>query len=130
MNKAMIYDGKNLVEKTWEKDSYDFIKTHVGGYIEHVVNEILEERNIDMWCNEDGKFISELEPTLALTCRGEIYDVIMGNVVFTRCDNQGNTIGLIDDDIEFIKNIFKNARLAIGEKGNVVKCLNYGKEDI
>lgn len=102
--KAMIYDGKKLIETEWENDSYDFLSESVDGYIERIPLRDLDKRNIDMWCNEEGKFMG-LETTIMLNFDGKIYDNVVGNVVFTKNKN-GKTIGLTDDDIVFIKNKF------------------------
>ena len=53
--KALVYDGIYLTENEFEKkNSYEFLRNTVGGYIEHVPMESLGD--IDMWCNEEGKF--------------------------------------------------------------------------
>ena len=123
MNKAMIFDGK-LTEVTYENDSYDFIKDGVGGYIERIPLRDLEERNIDMWCNEEGK-LTNLETTILLSYQNKIYDNVVGNVVFTK-NKDGETISLTDDDIKFIKEKFMNDGYYLDLKnGAMIQVLNY-----
>lgn len=119
MNKAMTFDGKELKTIEWENDSYKLISTHVGGYIERIPITALDEKNIDMWCNEEGKLIG-LEPSIALTHNGDIVDMIMGNVVLTKTDGNGETISLTDDDIDFVKKYFKSLMWLLCNKGLVL----------
>ena len=78
-----------------------------------------------MWCNEEGKFDNDLEPTMALTCDGKIYDYLVGNLVFTRTDGKGNTTTLTDDDVKYITSLIEKAPFTINY--GVVKCLDYEK---
>lgn len=100
--KFMVYkDGILKVAKA--DDSYNFLRDTVEGYIERVPLDSLGE--IDMWCNEEGKLIG-LDPSIVLMHKNRAYDVVVGNVVFTRHDGEGETISLTDKDIEFIKKKF------------------------
>ena len=108
MNKGMIYtiDGLKVVEYD---DSYKFISDAVGGYIERIPVDKLDERHIDMWCNEEGKLLGTLKPLVVLSYRGDDYDFVNGNIAFTRCDDEGNTVTLTNDDIAFIREFFKKS---------------------
>ena len=103
--KGLVFDGKRLTECKFE-DSYKFLTDAVDGYIEHVVVPAFDSRRIDMWCNEEGKFRSDLETTLVLAHKHKQYDYICGNIAFTRSTPDGETIGLTDEDIKFIKDKF------------------------
>ena len=109
LNKAMVYgvDGA-LKVVSWTDDSYKFLKNSVGGYVERVPLRDFEDVGIDVWCNEEGKLVG-LKPSIALTYDGKIYDCLVGDVVFTRYTEDGDTISLTDDDIKFIKDKFDNA---------------------
>ena len=92
-----------------ENLNLEYLQSKVGGYIELVswYNQ-LSDLNIDMWINEEGKFIQGLLPTfMVVDSKDEIKDIIMGDVVFTSSDNEGNTIGLNDIQAQKIKRIFK-----------------------
>ena len=105
--KGLVFDGKRLTECEFE-DSYKFLSETVDGYIEHVVVPAFDSRRIDMWCNEEGKFRDDLLPTVVLANNHRQYDFIVGYVAFTRSTPDGETIGLTDDDIKYIKDKFDN----------------------
>lgn len=106
-NKAMVYSNGALKVVTYGDDSYEFLKTTLGGYIERVPLRDFETKGIDLWVNEEGKLIG-LNPSFMLTYNGEPYDFLVGDVVFTRYTDDGDTISLTDDDIKFIKNKVNN----------------------
>ena len=84
----------------------------------------MDERNIDVWCNENGKF-EGLETTILLAYNDKIYDNVVGNVVFTK-NKDGETIGLTDEDIDYIKNKFMDNGYFIDLKNNkMVQVLNF-----
>jgi len=126
MAKAMIFDGLNLKETTYNsKDSYEFIKNNVGGYIERVPLRDLAERNIDLWINEEGKLIG-LDTTALLTSGDKVYDELVGNLVFTKSNGDGDTISLTDDDIKYIKKKFDTDGYYVDLKfGRVIQVLAY-----
>lgn len=122
--KAMVFNGKKLVTKNYNEDSYDFIKSNVDGFIERVLLRDLDERNIDMWVNEDGKF-RDLETTALLFYEGKIYDEIVGNIVFTRHEGE-ETTSLTDDDIKFIKEKFNSDGFYVDLNNNkIIQVLSY-----
>ena len=101
----------------------EYLQSKVGGYIELVswYNQ-LSDLNIDMWINEEGKFIQGLLPTfIVVDSKDEIKDIIMGDVVFTSSDNEGNTIGLNDIQAQKIKRIFK--KTAVLNNGAIVSIM-------
>ena len=101
----------------------EYLQSKVGGYIELVswYNQ-LSDLNIDMWINEEGKFIQGLLPTfMVVDSKDEIKDIIMGDVVFTSSDNEGNTIGLNDIQAQKIKRIFK--KTAVLNNGAIVSIM-------
>ncbi len=118
--KALIYDGENLYPTEIENTLED-MQEIVGGWIEHVPMESLG--SIDMWCNDEGKLIN-LDPTIALTYKGKIYDVVCGNVVFLRHDGEGNSVGLTDDDLNFLEKKF-NDDACLFTKFGIIQALEY-----
>ena len=78
--------------------------------------------NIDMWINEEGKLIDELKPTFVIMGnKDNIIDLIMGDVLFTATDGEGNTIGLNDIQIQSIKKYFRKA--AVLNDGTIVNII-------
>lgn len=94
-------------------DGLEALQKQVGGYIEHFnIAEDLYQSHIDMWIDEEGKF-KDYKPTFAL-CDNDhnVIDVIFGNCVFTRFDDQGETLGLDQEDIEYIGSWLKSLEIA------------------
>ncbi|MCB8818671.1 DUF3846 domain-containing protein [Desulfosporosinus shakirovi] len=79
------------------KEINEFLRTKqaiVGGRIEIVT--INHDPEILLICNEEGK-LKGLEASFSF--RGEI---IVGTVLFARGDDEGDIVGLEDDDLELI----------------------------
>lgn len=74
----------------------------VGGLIEPVYIQLFAERNIDIWVNEEGKILN-LQPSCFVTNGKETVDILVGNILFTKSDNDGGTTPLTNDDIQFIQ---------------------------
>lgn len=76
------------------------LQEQVGGYIEHfIISAELEQKGIDMWIDEEGKY-KDYHPTFALCDNnGRVLDMIMGNCVFTRFNQSGETYGLTMEDV-------------------------------
>lgn len=100
-------DGLMTVEQYEDGKSYDFIKNGVGGWIECV--HLANLGGVDMWVNEEGKLDGlPVNPiaTLAWIRDYGMTDVIVGNVVFTGgADEEGETLGLNDEQLANIKNL-------------------------
>ena len=85
-------------------DTYELIRNSVGGYIE----ALRLSETCTLWINEEGK-LNDLEPNFFLTDRaGNKVDVVVGNVIFTGIDEEGDTVGLSQEDIELIQERFTN----------------------
>ena len=77
----------------------------VGGYIEiPMISKTFNNNSIDVVINDEGKFIEGLKPEIAIVgkCTNAILDVVYGNCVFVSHDNEGNTVGLDDHQIEVV----------------------------
>ena len=96
MNKVLIRrQNEDFKIVQVEELSLEYMQQVVGGFIERVgFNDCLNRLNIDMWINEEGKLIDELKPTFVIMGnKDNIIDLIMGDVLFTATDGEGNTIG-------------------------------------
>lgn len=100
-----------------EKVTLEYMQGVVGGLIEiPPLSEALYKRGIDMVINEEGKLL-ELEPNmLVLGDEYEVLDVVVGNILFVANDGEGRTIGLNNQQIEDLLNVF-NHNLATTNKG-------------
>jgi hypothetical protein len=103
MRVLVLKNGK-LQEKEI-KNSLEELQSIVGGYIEFpFLGNKFRDNTIDVIINEEGKFIEGLKPEIALV-DGEtksILDIVYGNCIFASHDEEGNTIGLNDEQIKII----------------------------
>lgn len=84
-------------------EALEALQKQVGGHIESFYIEALEKHHIDMWIDEEGKLKDGLKPTFVIMDRDDnLIDFIVGNCVFTRFDDEGNTYGLDREDIDIV----------------------------
>lgn len=103
MRVLVLKNGK-LQEKEI-KNSLEELQSIVGGYIEFpFLGNKFRDNTIDVIINEEGKFIEELKPEIAMVDREtkSILDIVYGNCIFASHDEEGNTIGLNDEQIKII----------------------------
>lgn len=82
------------------------LQKEVGGYI-ITANywKELREQAIDIYANDEGWFTDNATITLIVTDKQNKYKVLgvlVGNLIFASYDDKGNTIGLTDEQINFI----------------------------
>lgn len=104
MEKVLILTPDSISVKEVENFDLDFMQNCVGGYIERILIASLEEKHIDVYCNEEGKF-NNLPATLYLLADEKIYDVVVGDVLFCKFDDEGNSLGLDEEDIVYLKDL-------------------------
>ncbi len=79
----------------------------VGGYIEiPFLSKTFFEHGIDIIINEEGKLIDGMRAEIAVVNekQGNILDIVYGNCIFASHDEEGNTIGLTEEQIEIVNN--------------------------
>lgn len=77
----------------------------VGGYIEiPFLSQKFLDNGIDVIINEEGKLIDGLKAEIAIVeeKRGSILDIVYGNCIFASHDDEGETIGLNDKQVQII----------------------------
>mgnify|MGYP003290668597 CR=1 FL=1 len=77
----------------------------VGGYIEiPFLSQKFLDNGIDVIINEEGKLIDGLKAEIAIVeeKRGSILDIVYGNCIFASHDDEGETIGLNDEQIQIV----------------------------
>jgi hypothetical protein len=77
----------------------------VGGYLEAItLDSVVEGREVTVWLNEEGK-LEQLKPNFAIIRKEslQLLDVVVGDVLITSCDDEGNTVGLNDEELELVK---------------------------
>lgn len=85
-----------------EGDSLSALQGVVGGYVTTVYHEALEEAGITAWANDEGLLIGQ-EPNLLVYGQP-----IVGPVVFTGHNDEGETVALTDGQAEIV-HAFLNA---------------------
>lgn len=119
--KVLVLSNGILEEKEINNELEDLQKI-VGGYIEiPFLSKVFYENVIDMIINEEGKFIEELKPEIAIVGKetNALLDIVYGNCIFASHDEIGETIGLNDEQINIIKEELKMmAALTDKDTGN------------
>lgn len=77
-------------------DTLPALQASVGGYVETVYHEVLEDAGITAWANEEGLLVG-LSPNLLVYGQP-----IVGPVVFTGHNDEGETIALTDEQAEIV----------------------------
>ncbi len=92
-----------------ETITLDDMQNMVGGLIEcfHVGN------GVDMWLNDEGKLLP-LPINLAIGSQDkEILDTIHGDVFFASGNDEGDTVGLSDEQIDWVNRQLDDAEFAL-----------------
>lgn len=110
MEKVMIKRvGENPEIVEVEKITLEYMQKQVKGWIEiPYLSDALNARRIDIVINEEGK-LEGMEPNMLLLGDGfDVIDVIVGDILFVAHDGEGGTIGLSDEQIKDLNDIFKH----------------------
>lgn len=75
-------------------------------WLEHVAVEV-KGTKYDLWFDEKGKLRRKYNAAYPLLVGDIIYDFIIGHVIVTRSDSEGNTLGLTDKECEIFEADFK-----------------------
>ena len=103
--KVLVLSNGELRETDIGNELEDLQKI-VGGYIEiPFLGDKFRDNNIDVIINEEGKLIEGMIAEMAIVDekQGRILDVVYGNCIFASHDEAGETIGLTEEQIEFVK---------------------------
>ena len=128
--KTIVLSNGELEVKEIE-NSLENLQKIVGGYIEMpYISKVFIQNGIDMVINEDGKFMDELKPQIAIIGKvnNQVLGIIYGNCIFVSHDDNGETVGLNDKQIKVVMNELKlNVMLTHKDDGNeeqiVVKAM-------
>lgn len=99
--------------------TYNILRDFVGGSIEHVGFK----KDIDIWLNEEGKLIG-LEPNVVLMREGQLLDVLVGDLIVTSSNLEGDTISLTDEQIEYFNTKILEDKSLISRYG-ILPILNF-----
>ena len=123
-------------------DSYKVLKDYVtiiseGMNSEKILNSSIEmpsrrfgEKYFDVTCNGEFRLIKtkqDFHTTVFNDNKNETQETFLGNLLITNHDDEGETVGLSDDDIEYIKsNIQGYGSNAIVKQWNTGSVINGG----
>lgn len=100
----------------------------VGGFIEiPFLSEIFNDNEIDVIINEEGKFIDGMKPEIAVIYgeTNRLLDIVYGNCIFASHDDEGNTVGLSEEQKKIVMEELKTDVILTyeGEKRAFTKAL-------
>lgn len=118
MEVLVLSDGK-LEAKNIENKLEELQKI-VGGYIEiPFLSEVFNKNEIDVIINDEGKFTDGLKPEIAVIYgeTGRVLDVVYGNCIFASHDDEGETVGLTDEQKKIVAEELKTEVILTYEDG-------------
>lgn len=86
--------------------SLESIQEMVGGYVQTLVLRSKDGREVTIWFNEEGKLM-ELPINFPIVQEGKVIELIVGNILVTSINDSGETVGLNDEELDFVKESFK-----------------------
>lgn len=116
--KVLVLSG-SIFEEREIKNTLEDLQEIVGGYIEMpFLSREFNDNEIDVIINEEGKLIDGLELEIAIINKktNAILDVVYGNCAFASHDNEGNTIGLNEEQKQIVKDSLKTDIVLYNER--------------
>lgn len=113
MNKVMIKRvGKKPEIFEVKEVTLEYMQEVVGGLIEMpYLSYALNSKRIDIVINEEGK-LEGLDVNMLLLGDGiEVLDILVGDILFVANDGEGRTIGLNDNQIKYLDELFDTNRV-------------------
>ena len=107
--KSIILSNGELEIKEIE-NTIETLQKIVGGYIEiPFLSHTLNQNNIRTIINEEGKLIENMAPEIAVLDKktNKLLDIVYGNCVFVGDNNDGDFIGLNEEQIKIIMSELK-----------------------
>lgn len=111
--KVLVLSNNELTKREIGNELED-LQEIVGGYIEiPFLSEALYEKGIDIIINEEGKLIDGMRPEIAIVSNrdGRTLDIVFGNCIFASHDDEGNTVGLNDEQIAVVTEKLKTTAM-------------------
>lgn len=108
-------NGDIVIFDNGEKMELEGMQKIVQGSIEYVyINKNMAGLNIDLFINEEGKYIEGLKPTGVMMSKGDkIIDILMGPILFTCTDDDGDTLPLNTEQITYLKDLSRLCKVRI-----------------
>ena len=110
--KVVLLEPGKLAREAEIDGTLEGMQSVVGGLIEP---GYYFEEPVCVVLNEEGKMIDGLRVEIAVVHQGKIVDLVFGNVVFASVDDEGNTIGLTEEQMQFVTEEL-NRQMIIGNE--------------
>jgi hypothetical protein len=104
-NMKVLVLSKNNFEVREIRNELEDLQKIVGGYIEiPFLSRVFTDNGIDMIINEEGKFIEDCKPEIAIVDSNtkQVLDVVHGNCIFASHDEEGNATGLNEKQLSIV----------------------------
>jgi hypothetical protein len=124
--KVMLKTPDNTTKLVHIEDSLEELQKQVGGYIEYPYYKKLNDKNIAIIVNEEGKLIG-LDPCIAFVYDNKIIDYAVGNVIFVGIEygeEWTENTSLTDEQIKYIQNqLYSNLKCVIPSTSTVLDVI-------
>lgn len=107
MKVLKLLASKPLEEKVLIKEidgELESLQNEVEGYIDFFEVNI-SGKFFNIILNDEGK-LQQLKPNIAILHEGELVDLIVGDVLLVTVNDEGETIGLTEEEIFILSNYF------------------------
>ena len=98
-------NGERTTDEFEIGKSYELLREAVGGLIDVVE---LRGKGVDMWVNDEGLILGLEQNPYGTALYDEEFGTpqpIVGNIIITgACDEEGETLGLTDEQVDFFMN--------------------------
>lgn len=118
MEVLVLSDGK--LEAKDIENKLEELQKIVGGYIEiPFLSEVFNKNEIDVIINDEGKFIDGLKPEIAVIYKetNRVLDVVFGNCIFVSHNDEGETVGLTEEQKKIVAEELKTEVILTYEDG-------------
>ena len=105
LNMKVIVLSNGELKETEIGTRLEDLQEIVGGYIEiPYLGDKFRDNDIDIIINEEGKLIGGMRAEIAIVNerQGNILDIVYGNCIFASHDEEGETIGLNESQIQIV----------------------------
>ena len=102
--KVLVLSNGELKEREIN-NGLEALQEIVGGYIEiPYLGDTFLNKRIDVIINEEGKLIDGMKAEIAIVNKeqGNILDIVYGNCIFASHDEEGETIGLTEEQMQVV----------------------------
>lgn len=125
-----IEDGYTVIKEI--KGDLESLQKEVGGCITLAPHfEELTERGIDIYADDEGLLKADPKPSLFVTAKDDprkVEAMLVGNLVFTGFDDEGNSVSLTQEQLDYISDHLFTVTYATKD-GKIGKAFTFAFEE-